>query len=202
MRTLVIGDIHGGYALHQIMERAKVTKEDTLIFLRLRRWLSQSAGSRLLNWIEYDKQLRLYSWQPWLLLHWLRDSKDNLMWYKHGGEATVLAYEKVNSVTKQLHVDFTFVKRLLSRRKEPPLFTRIYQHEWRYLWIFPKLFYWDRTLWETALSLDQRIKPNDLLYPKRLIVWRNLYRPYPVTRIENRTCTKSLYLEYRYRSGF
>jgi serine/threonine protein phosphatase 1 len=27
------------------------------------------------------------------LLHWLRDSKDNLMWYKHGGEATVLAYE-------------------------------------------------------------------------------------------------------------
>jgi serine/threonine protein phosphatase 1 len=28
------------------------------------------------------------------LLHWLRDSKDNLMWYKHGGEATVLAYEK------------------------------------------------------------------------------------------------------------
>jgi serine/threonine protein phosphatase 1 len=42
------------------------------------------------------------------LLHWLRDSKDNLMWYKHGGEATVLAYEKVNSVTKQLHVDFYF----------------------------------------------------------------------------------------------
>jgi hypothetical protein len=42
-----------------------------------------------------------------LLLHWLRDSKDNLMWYKHG-EATVLAYEKVNSVTKQLHVDFYF----------------------------------------------------------------------------------------------
>jgi serine/threonine protein phosphatase 1 len=34
MRTLVIGDIHGGLrALHQIMERAKVTKEDTLIFL-------------------------------------------------------------------------------------------------------------------------------------------------------------------------
>jgi serine/threonine protein phosphatase 1 len=33
MRTLVIGDIHGGLrALHQIMERAKVT-EDSLIFL-------------------------------------------------------------------------------------------------------------------------------------------------------------------------
>jgi serine/threonine protein phosphatase 1 len=34
MRTLVIGDIHGGLrALHQILERAKVTTKDTLIFL-------------------------------------------------------------------------------------------------------------------------------------------------------------------------
>ena len=33
-RILVIGDIHGGLrALHQIMERAKVTTTDTLIFL-------------------------------------------------------------------------------------------------------------------------------------------------------------------------
>ena len=33
-RTLVIGDIHGGLrALHQIFERANVSKEDTLIFL-------------------------------------------------------------------------------------------------------------------------------------------------------------------------
>ena len=34
MRTLVIGDIHGGYkALLQVLDRAKVTKDDTLIFL-------------------------------------------------------------------------------------------------------------------------------------------------------------------------
>ncbi|MFN7675810.1 metallophosphoesterase, partial [Flavobacterium sp.] len=33
-RKLVIGDIHGGLrALHQIMDRAKVTTDDTLIFL-------------------------------------------------------------------------------------------------------------------------------------------------------------------------
>ena len=33
-RTLVIGDIHGSLrAVHQIMERANVTKNDTLIFL-------------------------------------------------------------------------------------------------------------------------------------------------------------------------
>ena len=34
MRTLVIGDIHGGLrALHQVLERAKVTPSDQLIFL-------------------------------------------------------------------------------------------------------------------------------------------------------------------------
>ena len=34
MRTLVIGDIHGGLkALHQVVERANITKDDHLIFL-------------------------------------------------------------------------------------------------------------------------------------------------------------------------
>ena len=32
--TFVIGDIHGGLrALHQVLERSQVTREDTLIFL-------------------------------------------------------------------------------------------------------------------------------------------------------------------------
>jgi serine/threonine protein phosphatase 1 len=116
------------------------------------------------------------------LLHWLRDSKDNLMWYKHGGEATVLAYEKSIPLQNNYMLTFTFVKRLLSRRKEPSLFTRIYQHEWRYLWIFPKLFYWDRTLGNCTVFRPKN-KPNDLLYPKRLTLYDEIYRPYPVTRI-------------------
>ena len=34
MRTLVIGDIHGAYmALLEVLERAKVTPDDLLIFL-------------------------------------------------------------------------------------------------------------------------------------------------------------------------
>jgi serine/threonine protein phosphatase 1 len=43
-----------------------------------------------------------------IIIALVKDSKDNLMWYKHGGEATVPAYEKVDAVTKQLHVDFYF----------------------------------------------------------------------------------------------
>jgi serine/threonine protein phosphatase 1 len=61
MRTLVIGDIHGGLrALHQIMERAKVT-EDSLIFLDYVDGWSQSP--QVLDYLielNKHKQLRLY----------------------------------------------------------------------------------------------------------------------------------------------
>jgi serine/threonine protein phosphatase 1 len=39
---------------------------------------------------------------------------------------------------------------------------------------FPKLFYWDRTLWETALSLDQRITQRFTL-SKRLTLYDEIY---------------------------
>jgi serine/threonine protein phosphatase 1 len=56
---------------------------------------------------------------------------------------------------------------------------------------FPKLFYWDRTLWETALSLDRSIKPNDLLYPKRLTLYDEIHRPITCnSALVKQNCTK------------
>jgi serine/threonine protein phosphatase 1 len=34
---------------------------------------------------------------------------------------------------------------------------------------FPGLFYWDRTLWETALALDKTMATDNIFYPKRLL---------------------------------
>ena len=110
MRTLVIGDIHGGLrALRQIIERANVTPKDTLIFL----------GDYVDGWsqspqvIDYLIQLKTTNTcifirgnHDELLLHWLKDSKDNLMWYKHGGEATVNAYHRVNDALNNYIIDF------------------------------------------------------------------------------------------------
>lgn len=49
---------------------------------------------------------------------------------------------------------------------------------------FPKLFYWDRTLWETALSLDESIPTDSLFYPRRLTLYDEIYIGHtPVTRI-------------------
>jgi serine/threonine protein phosphatase 1 len=162
MRTLVIGDIHGGLRALQIMERAKVTKEDTLIFLGDYVWLEPiSAGSRLLNWIEYDKQLRLYSWQPWWIIIALvkRQQRQSYVVQARRKQLYLLMKSQFRYKTITCWL-FTFVKRLLSRRKEPSFvhagFTNMNGVTYEF---FPKLFYWDRTLWETALSLDQRIKP-------------------------------------------
>jgi serine/threonine protein phosphatase 1 len=50
---------------------------------------------------------------------------------------------------------------------------------------FPKLFYWDRTLWETALALNENLDKNSLYYPKRLTLYNEIYIGHtPVTRIE------------------
>jgi serine/threonine protein phosphatase 1 len=190
MRTLVIGDIHGGLrAVHQIMERAKVTAEDTLIFLGdyVDGW---SQSPQVLDYlIELNTTntcVFIRGNHDELLLHWLKDSKDNLMWYKHGGEATVTAYKEVDAATKQVHVDFLLSLKDYYLDDKNRLFvhagfTNMNGVSYEF---FPKLFYWDRTLWETALALDRSIKPNDLLYPKRLTLYDEIYIGHtPVTRI-------------------
>jgi serine/threonine protein phosphatase 1 len=190
MRTLVIGDIHGGLrALHQVLERANVSPKDTLIFLGdyVDGW-SQSPQviDYLIELKTTNKCIFIRGNHDELLLHWLKDGKDNELWYQHGGEATVIAYEEVDKVQKLLHVEFLLSLDDYYLDEKNRLFvhagfTNMNGIRYEY---FPKLFYWDRTLWETALSLDISIKPNDLLYPKRLTLYNEIYIGHtPVTRI-------------------
>ena len=49
---------------------------------------------------------------------------------------------------------------------------------------FPKLFSWDRTLWETALALNTSIPKDSSFYPKRLTLYHEIYIGHtPVTKI-------------------
>ena len=119
-------------------------------------------------------------------MHWLKDSADNLLWYNHGGEATVIAYEKVNNETKQSHIEFLQSLQDYYLDEQQRLFihagfTNMNGVNFEY---FPRLFYWDRTLWETALALDKNMLATDLLYPKRLTLYNEIYIGHtPVTRI-------------------
>ena len=87
-RILAIGDIHGGYlALEQVLQRAKVTSEDQLIFL----------GDYVDGWSESDKvidyllQLNksntcvfIRGNHETLLTKWLLTKEKNPQWEKMG----------------------------------------------------------------------------------------------------------------------
>src|SRR5690606_25079461 len=60
-------------------------------------------------------------------------------------------------------------------------FTNIHgvEHEF-----YPRLMFWDRTLWETAVSLDKNLKPDDLAYPRRLLHYKEIFIGHtPVTKL-------------------
>jgi len=197
MRTLVIGDIHGGLrALHQIMERAKVTTNDTLIFLGdyVDGW-SQSPQviDYLIDLKTKQNCIFIRGNHDELFLEWLNKVHDNPLWYKHGGESTVLAYDSVDAETIKTHI--TFLESLdnyfIDEQKRLFIhagFTNVNGVDYEY---FPKMFYWDRSLWETALAMDKTLKPDDLFYPKRLTLYKEIYIGHtPVSRINQTTPVK------------
>jgi serine/threonine protein phosphatase 1 len=193
-RNLVIGDIHGGLrALIQILEKANVTQNDTLIFLGdyVDGWSeSPQVIDFLIGLSQKQTCIFIRGNHDELLLNWLESNRDNPMWKEHGGEATVLAYTNVNEATKQKHIDFlkslhNYYLDSSNRLFVHAGFTNLngVTHEY-----FPKMFYWERTLWETAMALDKSMNTEDLMYPKRLKLYNEIYIGHtPVTKINKTT---------------
>lgn len=192
-RTFVIGDIHGGLkALEQIVERAKVTTNDKLIFLGdyVDGW-SQSPEviDYLINLGKQQECIFIRGNHDQLFLDWLKTNDANIdrgMWFKHGGSATVKAYESVSETVKKKHIAFLELLQDYYLDKKNRLFihagfTNMNGVEYEY---FSKMFYWERTLWETALGLDKNLSFDDVLYPKRFRLYKEIYIGHtPVTHI-------------------
>lgn len=193
MRTLVIGDIHGGFrALKQILERAKVVATDKLIFLGdyVDGWSESPAVLDFLIAISKTNEcVFIRGNHDQLFLDWLELNTENFdeeMWFKHGGKATVEAYKQVSNAIKEKHI--LFLKSLENYHIDSQ--NRLFVHAGftnmngvtaEY---FPKLLYWERTLWETALALDKSMKTSDPLYPKRFTLYKEIYIGHtPVIRI-------------------
>jgi serine/threonine protein phosphatase 1 len=192
-RTLVIGDIHGGLkAIHQLFDRAKVTLDDTLIFLGdyVDGW-SQSVEviDFLIELASRQKTILLRGNHDQLVLDWLQGNTENFdesLWFTHGGEATSKAYSLVTDEKKQQHI--AFLKSLQDYYLDTN--NRLFVHAGfsnmtgvknEY---FTETFYWDRTLWEMALSLDLNLPKNHPFYPKRLLLYHEVYIGHtPVTKI-------------------
>lgn len=194
MRTLVIGDIHGGLrALEQLLDRAGVSPDDRIIFL----------GDYVDGWSEAVETVNFLidfkRRHPCVLLRgnhdalcddWLRDGRDNPMWFQHGGLATIRSYKRWGQEIRPVHMEFYESLENYYLDQEDRLFlhagfTNMKGVEYEYL---DTSFYWDRTLWELALSLNPELAETDPNFPQRLTHYREIYIGHtPVTRIGQTT---------------
>jgi len=189
-RTMVIGDIHSGLkALRQVMERARITPKDKLIFLGdyVDGW------SQAVETVDFLIDLRkthncclLRGNHDELCYDWLVKEEDNPTWLKHGGEATAKSYKKADKATIRVHLEFYegLKNNYLDSKNRLFLhagFTNLKGIDHEY---FTKTFYWDRTLWELANALDPSLNRNEAKYPSRLKQYSEIFIGHtPISKI-------------------
>lgn len=182
MRTLVVGDIHGGFkALEQVLDYAKVTPDDKLIFLGdyVDGW-SESAQTidRLIELSETNDCVFIKgNHDVWCRL-WLNKGATNPVWLAHGGEETIQSYIKSGLITDVRHKQFFDYLQDYYIDTENKLFLHagfssmhgVEKEE------YSSNFYWDRTLWEAALLADEvSVDTLGLRKPKRFTHYSEIY---------------------------
>lgn len=181
MRTLVIGDIHGAYkGLLQVIERAKITTTDHLIFLGdyADGWSqTPQVFDFLIDFEKTHKTTFIKGNHDDLCCQFLLKKQMDTKWLLHGGKSTLKAYENIDNATKNKHLEFIQKMKLYVIDSQNRLFIhagftnlRGIEHEY-----FQESFFWDRTLWETALSTDSNHSRSDIFFPKRLLLYDEIF---------------------------
>lgn len=180
-RTFVIGDIHGALkALQQIIRLINPQPDDELIFLGdyVDGW-SESAG--VIDYlIALDQQYRCIfikgNHDAWCE-DWLSGKEASTTWMLHGGKLTVESYQHFSRERKQEHLAFfnrmhnyyvDDTNRLFIHAGFSSMHGPDQEH-------YASNYAWDRTLWEMALTMDSRIAKDSKLYPKRLLLYREIF---------------------------
>lgn len=180
-RTFVFGDIHGGLkALVQLLDRIAPSETDRLIFL----------GDYVDGWSESAQTIefliRLSQKQECIFIkgnhdawcqEWLMSDVINDIWFLHGGKSTIESYNNVDLSAKQKHLEFFNQMKDYFVDENNNLFihagfSSMHGPEKEH---YQTNFSWDRTLWEMALTMDKRIKKDSNLYPKRLLLFNEIY---------------------------
>jgi serine/threonine protein phosphatase 1 len=181
-RTLAIGDIHGGLrALKQVLERAAVMPDDLVIFLGdyVDGW---SESPQVLEFLmEYRRTHRcvlLRGNHDMMLFDWLKHGTEHPQWLRHGGVSTLKAYVRVSHADRARHIAFMendfvdFYQQENGRLFVHAGFTHVRGYKSEY---FKPMLYWDRSLWETALSVDPAMSRDHPRYPKRLALYPEVF---------------------------
>ena len=180
-QTFVVGDIHGALrALQQVIAAIDFRKDDLLVFLGdyVDGW---SESPEVITYLdELDTMCNCIflkgNHDVWCQ-SWLKGDYPNPFWLQHGGQSTVEAYKNISNEIKQQHIAFfdhmqnyyiddknrLFVHAGFSSMHGPAAES------------YESNFYWDRTLWEMAITMDGRIQKDSMLYPKRLKIFEEIF---------------------------
>lgn len=180
-RTIVIGDIHGGLrALHQLMAKINPTENDKLIFLGdyVDGW---SESAQVISYLidletKYECIFIKGNHDIWCE-EWLKNKLENSTWLTQGGKYTVTSYLTLQNDTINNHILFFERMRNFYIDGENNLyihagFSSMHGPEKEH---YSSNFSWDRTLWETAVSMDKHLKKHSELYPKRLLLFKEIF---------------------------
>ncbi|AZA52687.1 metallophosphoesterase family protein [Chryseobacterium sp. G0201] len=180
-RTLVIGDIHGGLkALQQVFERANVTENDKLIFLGdyVDGWSESSQIIQFLIELS-EKQECIFikgNHDAWTE-DWLSLGGDPDVWLSNGGKSTVESYADYALEELDRHLEFFQRMKNYYVDEENRLFihagySSMHGPEKE---VYSSNYRWDRTLWETAVAMDKKLSKNSNLYPKRFLLYNEIF---------------------------
>ncbi|SHL34139.1 serine/threonine protein phosphatase 1 [Chryseobacterium carnipullorum] len=180
-RTLVIGDIHGGFkALQQVFQRAQVGEKDILIFLGdyVDGWSESAQVIQFLMELSQKQECIFIkgnhdAWcEDWLSLG---DKPD--VWLFNGGKSTVESYNDYPLEDLDLHLEF--FQRMKNYHVDAG--NRLFIHAGYSSMhgpekeVYSTNYRWDRTLWETAVAMDKKLEKNSALYPKRLLLYHEIF---------------------------
>ncbi|MAX71923.1 MAG: serine/threonine protein phosphatase [Flavobacteriaceae bacterium] len=180
-KTYAIGDIHGGLkALQQLLERLDYSDKDTFIFLGdyVDGWSESAQVIQYL--IEFSKVNTCVfikgNHDAWAE-QWLRTGDVNQVWYLHGGKETMESYKNFTEDEKLEHLNFFETMKMFHIDEENRLFLHAGFTSMHGVLkeVNQETFYYDRTLWEMALTMDKRILKDSILYPNRLKHYNEIY---------------------------
>ena len=181
MRILVIGDIHGGLkALKQLLDRAEITVTDQLIFVGdyVDGW-SESAEviQYLIALSKIHKCVFIKGNHDVWCETWLRTNRADKVWLEHGGKSAVQSYTRFSVEEKRKHLAFFEQMKpyYLDSQKRLFIHAGFTSEDGVEEEVSESNFYFDRSLWEMALSFDGHMDENSEIYPKRLKHYSEIY---------------------------
>ncbi len=189
-KTFVIGDIHSGLrALEQVLDMIPKAPDDLYIFLGdyVDGWSEASETvDFLIDFSERNNCILLRGNHDELVYNFLKGKNNNPMWLAHGGASSKKSYANLSEEIIKRHLAFFEGLQNYHIDSENRLFvhggfTNMHGPTQEY---FKNSVYWDRTLWEMACGLNPSLSITDNRYPKRLLLFNEIYIGHsPVTRI-------------------